>query len=99
MVSLLLFEFALELISTVVLIPYYSLINSALFDYSELYIIPLMIAPFLRMISNNMIAQAYTANQNNEKSPLWKILLFGLTAIIMFVIIITVGFIGNHVIK
>ncbi len=77
----------------------FATLTTAKIKYALLYIIPLMIAPFLRMISNNMIAQAYTANQNNEKSPLWKILLFGLTAIIMFVIIITVGFIGNHVIK
>lgn len=35
--------------------------------YSLLYIIPLMLAAFFRMGINNMIAQAYRANRDNEK--------------------------------
>lgn len=59
-------KWGLTLISTVVLIPYYSLINSALVDYSELYIIPLMCYIIV-------LTELYEFKNENDKK-LWTII-------------------------
>lgn len=40
--------------------------------YELLYIIPLMLAPVVRMGINNLVAQAYRANKNNEAGSILK---------------------------
>lgn len=60
--------------------------------YALFYIIPLMIAPIIRMVFCNLMSQAYRANNNNEDGSIAK--MFGLLALLLFeIIIFTIAYI------
>ncbi len=65
-------------------------------EYVLLYIIPLLIAPFVRMINDNLLIQAYTANKNSEKGSIAKLALyFILFAVMGLIWIITCFYLGK----
>ena len=49
--------------------------------YVLLYIIPLMITPFLRLVSDNIMAQAYIANKNGQKDSAGKMIIYMFLAV------------------
>lgn len=65
--------------------------------YALLYIIPLIIAPFLRMINNNLIAQAYNANKNNEKGSVGKLFIYLALIIIITILFVLVSIVSAKV--
>lgn len=66
--------------------------------YALFYIIPLLIAPFLRLITNNLIAQAHIADKNNESGSVWKLILYIATASTLITSILLLGTIGKYLI-
>lgn len=64
--------------------------------YALLYLIPLMLAPFLRMGINNIIAQAYNSNKNEEKGSLAKMFGYLLLFIVAAILLIFVSILSKH---
>ncbi len=65
-----------------ILVSIFAIITTAKPEYVLLYIIPLMIAPIVRMINDNLLIQAYTANKANEKGSAVKLILYFILSLI-----------------
>ena len=81
---------------------FFALLNSILgtcatiqMKYALLYIIPLMIAPVLRMGINNYVAQAYRANRDGEKGSLLKMFAYIGLSILAVIGLIGVSILGK----
>ncbi len=66
--------------------------------YALFYIIPLLLAPFFRLITNNLIAQAYNADKNNETGSVLRLILYAVTGTVLIISILAVGTIGKYLI-
>ena len=66
--------------------------------YALFYIIPLLLAPFFRLITNNLIAQAYNADKNNETGSVWRLIFYAITATTTIFLIFLAGTLGKYLI-
>lgn len=69
-------------------------------EYALWYIVPLLIAPLFKLVNDNLMAQAYVANKNNEKTSWTILVLYLIMAILLCILLLylmfTFGLIKHH---
>lgn len=63
--------------------------------YALFYIIPLIITPIIKLVSDNLAAQAYLRNKNFESGSVIKTVIFGFTCGVLFLTYFTINLLSN----